>query len=173
MIYLGVGANLPSAGFFSLRETLESAMADLCKLGVVSEGVSRWYESAPVPLSDQSWYVNAVYCVETQHDARTLLAMLHKVEEDYGRVRGTVNAARVIDLDLLDYRGEERHGGSAGLILPHPRMHQRAFVLYPLRDLAPDWRHPVSGASIDSLIAALDTAQQVRLLGSAEEGCNT
>ena len=173
MIYLGVGANLPSAGFSSLRETLEAAMAELCKLGVVSEGVSRWYESAPVPLSDQPLYVNAVYHVETDHDARTLLAMMHKVEENYGRVRGTVNAARAIDLDLLDYRGEERDDGSAGPILPHPRMHQRAFVLYPLRDLAPDWQHPVSGASIDSLIAALDSAQQIRLLETVEEGCSS
>jgi 2-amino-4-hydroxy-6-hydroxymethyldihydropteridine diphosphokinase len=165
MIYLGVGANLPSAKFLSPRETLEAAMADLGKQGVVSVGVSRWYESAPVPLSDQPWYVNAVYRVETDHDAATLLAKLHSMEDEYGRVRGVVNAARVIDLDLLDFRGEVRDG-SDGPNLPHPRLHERAFVLYPLRDLAPDWRYPASGATIDSLIAALDPDQTVRLLGS-------
>lgn len=172
MIYLGVGANLPSAQFSSPRETLEAAMADLAKCGVVPVGVSGWYESAPVPFSDQPWYVNAVYRVETDLDATTLLANLHSIEAEYGRVRGKVNAARVIDLDLLDCRGEI-HDGSDGLILPHPRMHERAFVLYPLRDLAPDWQHPVSGAKIDSLIEALDLGQTVRLLGSVKEGCNS
>lgn len=172
MIYLGVGANLPSARFTSPRETLEAAMADLQEYGIVPVAHSRWYESAPVPASDQPWYVNAVYQVETSHDAATLLVNLHAMEHEYGRVRGTVNAARVIDLDLLDFRGERRDG-SEGLILPHPRMHERAFVLYPLRDLAPDWRHPVSGASIESLIAALDPGQTVRLLGSGGEGCNS
>lgn len=165
MIYLGVGANLPSARFSSPRETLEAAMADLVRLGVVPVAVSRWYESAPVPLSDQPWYVNAVYRVETDHDAATLLDRLHAIEAEYGRVRGAVNAARVIDLDLLDYHGE-LNDGSGGPILPHPRMHERAFVLHPLRDLAPDWRHPVSGAAIDSLISALDAGQTVRLLSS-------
>lgn len=172
MIYLGVGANLPSAQFSSPRETLEAAMADLGKGGVVPVGVSGWYESAPVPLSDQPWYVNAVYCVETGLDAAALLDTLHSIEAEYGRVRGAINAARVIDLDLLDFRGEIRMGGD-GPILPHPRMHERGFVLYPLRDVAPGWRHPVSGASIDSMITALDPGQMVRLQGSVEEGCNS
>ncbi|WP_193170379.1 2-amino-4-hydroxy-6-hydroxymethyldihydropteridine diphosphokinase [Nisaea nitritireducens] len=172
MIYLGVGANLPSARFSSPRETLEAAMADLGHLGVVPLAVSRWFESAPVPASDQPWYVNAVYSVETDNDAASLLARLHSIEKEYGRVRGAVNAARVIDLDLLDYHGE-LSDGSGGPILPHPRMHERAFVLHPLRDLAPDWRHPVSGAAIDSLISALDASQTVRLLGSVGEGYNS
>ncbi|MEP3112330.1 2-amino-4-hydroxy-6-hydroxymethyldihydropteridine diphosphokinase [Nisaea sp.] len=172
MIYLGVGANLPNAQFSSPRETLEAAVADLCKRGVVPVAVSGWYESAPVPVSDQPWYVNAVYRVETEFDAVTLLANLHAIEAEYGRVRGEVNAARVIDLDLLDCRGEVRDG-SDGLVLPHSRMHERAFVLYPLRDLAPGWRHPVSGASIDRLIEALDPGQTIRLVGSVKEGCNS
>lgn len=170
MIYLGVGANLPSPRFSTPRETLEAAMTDLDRRGIVPVSVSRWYESAPVPASDQPWYVNAVYRVSTGQDAATLLANLHAVEADYGRVRGAVNAARIIDLDLLDFRGEIRDG-AAGPVLPHPRMHERAFVLFPLRDVAPDWRHPASGAAIDSLIASLDPDQTVRLLGSAGQGC--
>ena len=112
MIYLGVGANLPSPRFSTPRETLEAAMSDLARRGIVPVSVSRWYESAPVPASDQPWYVNAVYQVETEQDAATLLENLHAVEADYGRVRGAVNAARIIDLDLLDFRGAIRDGAS-------------------------------------------------------------
>lgn len=172
MIYLGVGANLPSARFSSPRETLEAAMESLRGIGVVPVAVSRWYESAPVPASDQPWYVNAVYRVETEFDPATLLARLHSVEQEYGRVRGAVNAARAIDLDLLDFQGRclNQEGGP---ILPHPRMQERAFVLHPLRDLSPQWRHPSSGAAIDSLIEALDPAQTVRLLDCFGEGCSS
>lgn len=163
MIYLGAGANLPSSEFASPRETLEAAMRDLADLGIVVSAVSRWYETAPVPMSEQPWYVNAVCRVETERAAAELLACLHEIEGRYGRVRTEPNAARVIDLDLLDYRGQ-RSARKDGPMLPHPRLHERAFVLLPLRDLAPDWRHPVSGAGIDRLIDALDPSQEIRLL---------
>lgn len=165
-IFLGVGANLPSPRFSSPRETLEAAVRDLAESGIVSLAVSRWYESAPVPISDQPWYVNAVYRVETDLNPSQLLDALHRVEAAYGRVRGEVNAARVIDLDLLDYRGLCRDGAGEGPVLPHPRMHERAFVLLPLRDLAPDWIHPRSGTSIDRLISELDPEQTARPLDS-------
>lgn len=166
MIFIGVGANLPSPHFSSPRETLEAAVRDLARLGVVPLAVSRWYESAPVPMSDQPWYVNAVYRVETDLDPGQLLDTLHRVEAAYGRVRGEVNGPRVIDLDLLDYRGLCRDGAENGPVLPHPRMHVRAFVLLPLRDLAPGWVHPRSGAPIDRLIAELDPEQTARPLES-------
>ncbi|WP_193180090.1 2-amino-4-hydroxy-6-hydroxymethyldihydropteridine diphosphokinase [Nisaea sediminum] len=166
MIFLGVGANLPSPSFSSPRETLEAAVRDLGRAGVVARAVSRWYETAPVPMSDQPWYVNAVYRVETDLDPVRLLEVLHRVESDYGRVRGEVNGPRVIDLDLLDYRGLCRDGAEGGPVLPHPRLHERAFVLLPLCDLAPGWKHPRSGASIDSLIAELDPEQAAHVLGS-------
>ena len=75
-----------------------------------------------------------------------LLARLHEVEDAFGRVRTVPNAARLIDLDLLDFNGEIAAGGPGRAILPHPRMESRAFVLRPLADLAPDWRHPRTGA---------------------------
>lgn len=164
MIFLGVGANLPSPRFSSPRETLEAAVRDLKEAGIVSRGVSRWYETAPVPISDQPWYVNAVYRIETDLDPVQLLDALHRVEAAYGRVRGEVNGPRVIDLDLLDYRGLCRDGLEEGPILPHPRLHERAFVLLPLRDLAPRWTHPRSGVPIDRLIAELDPDQTARPL---------
>ena len=109
--------------------------------------------------SDQPWYVNAVAEIATDLPADRLLALLHEVEGAFGRVRTVPNAARVIDLDLLDFRGEIASGGPGQAILPHPRLEGRAFVLHPLADLAPDWRHPRSGAPIRTLLAALPAAQ--------------
>jgi len=81
------------------------------------------------------------------------------VERRFGRVRRDRNEPRVLDLDLLDYDGLVQRSGAA--VLPHPRLHERAFVLLPLRDVAPQWRHPVLGRTVDELVAALPPGQQV------------
>jgi 2-amino-4-hydroxy-6-hydroxymethyldihydropteridine diphosphokinase len=121
--------------------------------------MSPWYRTAPVPASDQPWYVNAVAEAVSDLPADALLAVLHDVEATFGRARTVLNAARPIDLDLLDFHGEIAVGGPGRAILPHPRMTDRAFVLRPLADLAPDWRHPVSGLSVRALIEALPADQ--------------
>jgi 2-amino-4-hydroxy-6-hydroxymethyldihydropteridine diphosphokinase len=97
----------------------------------------------------------------TELPADRLLAVLHEIEEAFGRVRSTPNAARRIDLDLLDFRGVIASGGPGKATLPHPRMAGRAFVLRPLADLAPAWCHPVTGTSIAALIAALPADQNI------------
>ncbi len=163
MILIGVGANLPSASGGPPRATCERALATLPNEGVRIAKLSRWYESAPVPVSDQPWYVNAVARVETGLDSAALLAVLHRVEAAFGRTRAEKNVARVLDLDLLAYGGEVRTG-KTGPILPHPRMHERAFVLLPLSDVAPDWRHPVSGLTVETLIARLPDSAVARPL---------
>ena len=112
-----------------------------------------------MPASDQPWYFNAVAEISANLSADQLLAELHAVEDQFGRVRSVPNAPRIIDLDLLDFRGEIAPGGLGKAILPHPRLIDRAFVLRPLADLAPNWRHPVSGASIQALVAALPADQ--------------
>ena len=84
------------------------------------------------------------------------MARLHEIERLYGRTRSFRNAPRTLDLDLIDYRGATRAGeDDAALSLPHPRAAQRAFVLLPLRDIAPTWRDPKSGRSLNALIADL------------------
>jgi len=141
---------------------LEAALKEVGRRGeVVVRRVSPWYRTAPVPASDQPWYVNAVAEVETSLAADALLALLHEIEESFGRIRTVPNAARHIDLDLLDFNGEISAGGPSRAILPHPRMADRAFVLRPLADLAPDWRHPCTGASIQALLAALPADQLI------------
>ncbi|MCX7361998.1 MAG: 2-amino-4-hydroxy-6-hydroxymethyldihydropteridine diphosphokinase [Alphaproteobacteria bacterium] len=154
-IYIALGANLPHPVHGSAQETLTAALVELDRRGIESICLSRWYRSAPVPASDQPWYINAVAEVATHLGPDALLAQLHAVEEVFGRVRTVPNAPRLIDLDLLDYRGEIAAGGLGRATLPHPRMENRAFVLKPLADVAPDWRHPVSGVSVGALLAAM------------------
>jgi 2-amino-4-hydroxy-6-hydroxymethyldihydropteridine diphosphokinase len=108
-----------------------------------------------VPASDQPWYQNAVIEVGTDRGPDKLLATLHEVEEAFGRVRSVANAARMIDLDLLDFCGEIAPESPGRATLPHPRLASRGFVLRPLADLAPGWRHPVTGEPIQALLAAL------------------
>jgi 2-amino-4-hydroxy-6-hydroxymethyldihydropteridine diphosphokinase len=145
-------------------DTLKAALNELTRRGVDVRQLSPWYRSAPVPASEQPWFDNAVAEVATDLPADKLLAVLHEVEEIFGRARSTPNAARRIDLDLLDFRGEIAPEGPGKATLPHPRLAGRAFVLRPLADLAPDWRHPVSGISIGELSRALPPDQLVEKL---------
>ncbi|MEA1676268.1 2-amino-4-hydroxy-6-hydroxymethyldihydropteridine diphosphokinase [Nitrospirillum sp. BR 11163] len=156
MILVGVGSNLSVPGIGGPRDVVAAAVRALGHEGLTVAAVSPWYRSAPVPVSDQPWYVNGVLRVETGLDAPALLAVLHRVEAAFGRVRRQVNEARGLDLDLLAYHAEIR---SEAPVLPHPRMDQRAFVLLPLRDIAPAWRHPVSGLGMADLVAGLPAGQ--------------
>jgi 2-amino-4-hydroxy-6-hydroxymethyldihydropteridine diphosphokinase len=160
-IFIGLGANLPSPEHGTPRETLEAAMRSLETRGLVLVARSSFYESEPVPVSDQPWYLNAVIEVATDLSPPEVLAILHSVENAFGRVRGIRNEARVLDLDLLDHRGTVRDGPEPPL-LPHPRLIDRAFVLLPLRDIAPGWRHPVTGRTIAGLLESLPEGQRIR-----------
>lgn len=159
-VYIGLGANLPHPEFGPPPRTLQQALACLNDRGVRLVRRSPWYRTAPVPVSDQPWYVNAVAQVATGLGPDALLATLHGVEDLFGRVRSVRDAPRFIDLDLLDYKSMHNDLNNLGLSrIPHARIQERAFVLLPLRDVAPDWRHPVTGASIDALIAAQPAGQ--------------
>jgi 2-amino-4-hydroxy-6-hydroxymethyldihydropteridine diphosphokinase len=160
-ILIGLGANLHSQRYGAPRSTLEAALGCLAVEGVSIRRRSRWYETAPVPISDQPWYVNGVAVVGTALEPIALLAVLHRIEAEIGRVRGDINAARVIDLDLLAY-GERVVLPPGRPLLPHPRLHERAFVLRPLAEVMPEWRHPISGATIPEMQSRVDPAQVTR-----------
>jgi 2-amino-4-hydroxy-6-hydroxymethyldihydropteridine diphosphokinase len=161
-VYIGLGANLDHPRFGNPRRTLGRALRRLADVGVQPVRVSRWYRSSPVPRSDQPWYVNAVAEVLTGLGPDATLAALHRIEDAFGRVRAARDAARWIDLDLLDYHYIIKCNKDRGLsALPHPKLHLRAFVLLPLADLDPTWRHPVLRESITSLIGQLPREQEI------------
>lgn len=162
MILIGIGGNLPGPRFGPPRDTLAAALVALEAVGIQIAARSAWYRTEPVPRSDQPWFVNAVASLTTHLAAQDLLAVLQTVEGQFGRVHSQRNAARVLDLDLLDYRGQVTE--TASLVLPHPRLHQRRFVLLPLAEIAPDWRHPLSGLAAEQLLARLAEKQLVERL---------
>ncbi|WP_371135051.1 2-amino-4-hydroxy-6-hydroxymethyldihydropteridine diphosphokinase [Thalassospira sp.] len=162
VILIAMGANLPTVQYGAPDATLRAALARLANGGdIVIADISPFYETAPVPVSDQPWYVNGVARIETHLPPAGVLARLHDVEAEFGRTRRERNEARVLDLDLIAYR-QEVIATPGGMHVPHPRMADRAFVLLPLRDVAPDWIHPVSGRHIDDLIADLPGEQEIR-----------
>ena len=159
-ILIGIGANLIPDGFETPRDGCEAAIARLPGIGVEIVRASAWFETAPVPLTDQPWFVNAVIAARTGLSMHDTLQGLHRIEAEFGRVRQIRNEARVLDLDLLDF-GSVQHNDDR-ITLPHPRMHQRAFVLLPLQDVAPDYVHPETGRHIADLVAALPEDQMIR-----------
>ena len=159
MILIGIGSNLAHPPAATPRETAAAAIAALREIGAELIARSSWYASEPVPPSDQSWFVNAVAIVASRLAAEVLLDRLLRLETKFGRVRSLPDAARTLDLDLLDY--DSGLSDTASLILPHPRLHQRRFVLEPLREIAPDWRHPRLGLGPAELIGRLPPGQPV------------
>lgn len=169
MLLVALGANLSNSAIGSPLDACERALDCLTRRGVAVIKRSRWYQSAPVPRSDQPDYINGVALVSSARPPVDLLLLLHEIEVELGRKRERVNEAREIDLDLLCY-GDQVIGwpvspvsADNGLILPHPRLHDRAFVLLPLRDVAPDWRHPVSGQDVEAMIRAISSGSGAEL----------
>ena len=163
-ILIGIGANLPDALGRSPRETVLAAIETLrsCPAWGVT-AISGLWETAPVPVSDQPWYVNAVVAAETALPPEAVLQGLHAIEARFGRTRTLRWEARVLDLDLLAYGDLVRTGDQMqGVVVPHPRVAERAFVLRPLAEVAPDWRHPATGMAVATLIAAVDPEQACR-----------
>ena len=137
---VALGSNLPGA-FPSSELLLAAAARALTAAGVSVVRASSVWRSAAWPDPGAPEFLNAVVLAETELDPAGVLAALLSVERAFGRERGQVNAARTLDLDLIDHDGAVLDG--AGLTLPHPRAHQRRFVLGPLAEVAPEWRHPV------------------------------
>jgi 2-amino-4-hydroxy-6-hydroxymethyldihydropteridine diphosphokinase len=161
--YLGLGANLgdPEA---QLREALE-------RLDAADEvevtRVSTFYRNPPLGPEDQPWYVNAAARLRTRLGPEELLRLLQQVETEMGRVRGERWGPRRLDLDLLLYNGEVIF--TPDLVVPHPEMHRRAFVLAPLAEIAPGAWHPVLNKSVGDLLAALNSADRAKLKPISKE----
>jgi 2-amino-4-hydroxy-6-hydroxymethyldihydropteridine diphosphokinase len=155
--FVSLGSNLGDREAH-LRRGLDALRATR---GIGRLAVSRIYETDPIGPPPQGPYLNAVAEIETELPPRVLLERLFEIETGEGRIRGAVrDQARTLDLDLLLFG--DRCIEEEGLIVPHPRMHERGFVLEPLCELAPQWVHPRSGRTIAELAAVVRDPVAVR-----------
>ena len=161
-ILVALGANLPGPGGRSPLESCVWAVEQLRAIpGVTLGAVSQWYRSAPVPPSGQPEYVNGVARLSGNLAPHEMLAALLAIETEAGRARSVPNAARTLDLDLLAVDGIELD--TTDLVLPHPRLHLRGFVLAPLAEVAPDWVHPRLRRSASEMLQTADLTGLDRL----------
>ncbi len=159
--YVGLGANLGQR-----EENLRQSLARLAGVGLVV-AVSPLYETEPWGVAPQPRFLNAVVTLETTHSPRDLLATSKRIEAEMGRATREVGEPRPIDLDILLYDGLVLDEGD--LVVPHPRLHLRAFVLAPLADLAPDLVVPRVGRRVRDLLAALPAAERAGVRMVARE----
>lgn len=151
MILIAAGSNLPFSGLDS-QHIVARAFSALGRILEIKR-ISSLYESPAWPDPSDPPFVNAVAEADTGMTPEALLAALHGIEAGFGRRRSVRNAPRTLDMDLLAYHEARRDGPD--LFLPHPRLSERAFVLVPLCEIAPDWRDPASGATVAAMLARI------------------
>ena len=160
MILIALGANINSiAGEPAV--TLTRALDAMSAQGIRVINVSAFYKTPAWPDPTDPPFVNAVAKIETSRNPQQLLDFLHAIEAQFGRQRLRSNAPRTLDIDLLDYEGRVETDWP---ILPHPRIADRAFVLVPLKDVAPNWRHPVTNMPLQMLLEALNPDEKKAVL---------
>ncbi len=146
-IFLGIGSNLGNK-----KKNIEIAKYKLIENGINILRTSSFYESFSWPNKKNPKFLNVVLKIFTNYQPHKLLEICKKIEKELGRKRSSRNAPRLCDIDILDYKNEKLKNN---LILPHPRMHVRSFVLLPMYEISKNWTHPVLNLHIKSLISSL------------------
>jgi 2-amino-4-hydroxy-6-hydroxymethyldihydropteridine diphosphokinase len=150
-VIVALGSNL-GGDYGSSWSALNNALEGFSEIGLIVKAKSSVWRSVAWPDPSKPPYLNAVALVETALEPAELLAALHDLEARFGRRRTAVNESRVLDLDLIAYG--RRVISTPELVLPHPRAAERLFVMGPLAEIAPDWRHPQTGGRADDLAAS-------------------
>ena len=148
---VALGSNM-AGGFASSEALLEAALARFPEAGLPVLARSSWWRSAAWPDPKGPEYRNGVALVEAKGGPEAVLRALFSIERGFDRTRGARNAPRTLDLDLVAYGRQVKDAPT--LTLPHPRAHERRFVMGPLAEIAPAWRHPVLGRTAAELAAA-------------------
>ena len=160
IVYLGLGSNLRQPSYRNAIKVIESLKKKLYKSGLRVTSSSNYWLTHPIPFSNIPKFINCVVkCIIVSKKANNpviLLKYLKTLEIEIGRKKKNNNISRLIDIDILDFKGKIIN---QGLILPHPRMHCRKFVLKPMKKIAPNWEHPVCQKNIDFLIAKIKSNQ--------------
>ena len=175
-VQLALGANVRGL-WGEPRASLLRACRELEAAGIEIVRCSNFYVTTPIGGRRQPRYLNAVLTVRTSAAPGALLRLVKSMERRAGRKLAPRMSARPLDIDILDYAGRRigRPGGHrrhGQLILPHPEMHRRAFVLRPLQDVAPHWQHPVFGRPVKALLTHLKSADRAGVtLDSARNSC--
>ena len=156
--FIALGANLKRNKDLSIQENIQSSFKYFPDHGINLIKISNWYKSEPYPKLSQPWYVNTIAKITTNESSENLINSLHQIEYLFGRKRIKQNESRTLDLDIIDYNGIIKRENP---ILPHPRMHIRKFVLLPLRDIEPEWKHPNYKININDLILRCDNNQKI------------
>ncbi|MEM7632935.1 MAG: 2-amino-4-hydroxy-6-hydroxymethyldihydropteridine diphosphokinase [Pseudomonadota bacterium] len=169
MILIGLGSNM-TGPWGKPRDCVGRALAALDEKPLKLSAASALIETAPFGRQDQPSYINAVARIETRLRALELLQALRVIERSAGRERRERWGERTLDLDILDYNGVVLEAGveqstDAELVLPHPAIAEREFVLVPIAEIAPRWKHPVTGLTARAMLAALDTDQGGHVIG--------
>ena len=163
IVFLGLGSNLRKPSYRSTIEVIESLKKKLYKAGLRVTKSSNYWLTYPIPFSNIPKFINCVIgCVTITKKANNpiiLLECLKNLEKQIGRKNKYNNISRIIDIDILDFKGEVIN---EKLILPHPRMHSRKFVLKPMKKIAPNWKHPIYKKKINFLITKIKSYQIVK-----------
>ena len=156
---VALGSNL-SDGYGSSEALLDAALARLDQAGLPVLRRSRWWRSSAWPDPAGPEYRNGIAIVEASFEPCSVLRTLFSIEAEFNRNRGERNAPRTLDLDLIAYGRQVID--TPDLTLPHPRAHERLFVMGPLAEIAPEWRHPVLGLSAEALAERASVGRDAR-----------
>ena len=160
-IIIGIGGNIKSNDGSHPVHVAMNAINYLQNYSIQVTGQSSWYESQPIPKSDQPNFFNCIVIANTLLNELDVLETLHKIEHKLGRRRKIANEPRVIDLDLIDYSNKILKNNQ--IIIPHPRAHKRRFVMEPLAELDPNWVHPILKKNACTILKKLNN-QNIKII---------